>query len=120
MPTPKHLWRKEAHHFAVEIKVGEAWVRHATHHTESEAMADVDKILSDASVSAVKLEEHEITHVCTLLFEDQSAAVLKMPPQLRPTGASQPCPRCTVSAQVATDGTTDWAFCGRCDAAFPV
>jgi len=116
---PEQLWRKESHHFAVEIKVGEAWVRHATTQSESDAMAEADKALSESSITAVKVEEHALTHVCSLLFEDNSPAVLKLPSKMIPTGRKAPCPRCATSSQVAVDGTVEWIFCAKCESAFP-
>jgi hypothetical protein len=116
---PEQLWRKETHHFQVKIKVGESWVLHCTKQTESTAMAEADVAVRDSSVSAIKVEEHALTHVCSLIFEDNSPVVLKLPPKLTPTGGSRPCPRCTLTSQVATDGTNEWIFCGKCESAFP-
>ena len=120
MPEPEQLWRKEAHHFTIDIKVGAAWVRHASHQTESAALADVDTVLRDPSVASVKVEEHRMTHTCSLVFEDNSPSAIRLPPKLKPTGQSAPCPRCSIASQVASDGTNEWVFCGKCDSAFPV
>jgi len=116
---PEQIWRKESHHFTVEIKVGEAWVRHANSQSEEEAMAEADKAASDPSIAAVRVEEHALTHTCSLIFEDNSPAVIHLPPRMTPTGGSKPCPRCALSSQVATDGTNEWIFCGKCESAFP-
>jgi len=116
---PEQLWRKESRHFQVKIKVGELWVIHCTQSTEPKAMAEADIALRDSSVSAVQVEEHALTHICTLLSEDSSPSVLRLPPKMTPTGGSKPCPRCTLSSQVATDGTNEWVFCGKCESAFP-
>ncbi len=116
---PEQLWRKESHHFTVEIKVGETWVRHSTEQTEKRAMDEASTALRDTSVAAVKVEEHALTHICSLLFEDNSPVTLRMPPKMTPTGGSKPCPRCYLSSQVATDGANEWVFCAKCESAFP-
>jgi len=116
---PEQLWRKESHQFAVEIKVGEAWVRHSTSQSEQEAMAEADKAVSEPSVVAVKVEEHRFMHTCSLLYEDSSPAVFKLPPKMIPTGRNEPCPRCHLLSSVAMDGTNEWIFCAKCESAFP-
>jgi hypothetical protein len=116
---PEQLWRKESHEFAVKIKVGETWVQHFTSQSKDKAMAEVDKVLHDFSVSAVQVEEHKLTHTCSLLFEDNHVAALKLAPKMKPTGRKAPCPRCALSSQVATDGTNEWIFCAKCESAFP-
>lgn len=113
------LWRKESHHFIVEIQVGATWVQHTEHMLLDEAHKAAKEALTDRSVSKVRICEHEITHRCSMLFEDSTEEVIQLPPKMASSGRSEPCPRCSTSSQVATDGTNEWIFCARCKSAFP-
>lgn len=119
MSEPKQLWRREALHFVVEIKVGISWVEHSRATTVDAAESEARKALKDPSVTAVRVCEHSITHICKSIFEEEDAPVLRIPPKMTPTGQKKACPLCSKLAPVATDGTNEWVFCGECDRAFP-
>ena len=116
----KELWRREGHHFVIEIKVGNVWVEHCRANTEEEALFQGEKALGDPSILAVRVLEHNISHICTSLWEKQAEVVMRVPPKMTDTGRKQSCPGCYNPAPVADDGTTEWVFCAKCDRAFPV
>ena len=113
------LWRREAHHFIIEIKVGNAWVEHGRSVTEDEALLQGNKALSDPSVAAVRVLLHEMTHRCYSVWEEAAGVVMRVPPKMSPTGRKQSCPVCYDPQPVASDGTDEWIFCAKCDGAFP-
>lgn len=119
MSEPKQLWRREAVHFVIEIKVGISWVEHGRATTEDAAESEARKALREPSITAVRVCKHAITHICTNTFEESDDPVLRIPPKMSHTDRKQACPLCTTMAPVATDGTTEWVFCGKCDRAFP-
>jgi len=120
MSERKELWRKHNVVFAIEIKVGNAWVEHEKRQVEEDAIAEAKRILNDSSVSAVRVYEHNLKHVCTSVFEDKADVVLRVPSKMESTGRKQSCPGCYDLAPVASDGDTEWVFCAACDRAFPV
>jgi hypothetical protein len=119
MSEPEVLWRKETQYFIVEIKVGNTWVEHGREQVESLALKAGSEALKDSSVSAVRILGHALSQVCSNIWEEKALVIMKIPPRMTYTGRTQICPKCAVEATVASDGTTDWIFCGKCDAAFP-
>jgi hypothetical protein len=112
-------WRREAAHFVVEIKVGTAWVEHTRAMTDSEAVFQANKALTQSGISAVRVLSHQISHVCNKTFEEEAAVIMRVPAKMEPTGRKQSCPACYDPQPVASDGTDDWIFCASCDKAFP-
>lgn len=112
-------WRREAAHFVVEIKVGNAWVEHTRAMTDEEAVFQAKKALDQSGVSAVRVMAHEIKHVCHKLFEEEAQIIMRVPPKMNPVGRKQSCPVCYDPQPVASDGTDEWIFCAKCDRAFP-
>lgn len=112
-------WRRNTHHFIVEIKVGNVWVEHGRAQLEDEAAKLTTKALREPGVSAVRTHLHEMKHECYLVSEEEADTVMHLPPKMNPTDRKQACPICKLPAPIANDGTNDWIFCGSCNRANP-
>ena len=119
MQERKELWRKDALDFVVEIRVGNSWVTHSTEAVLSKASEEAETIIKDPSVREVRILEYKLHQVCSNVYEEEGDTVLRIPPKMSPTGRKQECPVCAKMSPVATDGTTEWIFCGKCDRANP-
>jgi len=115
---PKRLWRRVKSYFVVEAYVGRVWVQVGRSEVESALPGIMDKVLAQGATQ-VRVLEHDITHVCTVVDERDAAAKLKAPQKMRDTGRECSCPRCETQSPVYHDGTFDWIFCGSCAQAFP-
>jgi hypothetical protein len=118
----KHLWKRDTHYHVVEIKVGPTWVeKHRTQFGQEEAERLSRIELVDRSVSAVRIHEHRLSHICTETFEEQANPTLKRPRGMRLTNHRAACPACGFDVEVLSEtGGTLWAFCGVCKKALPV
>lgn len=113
-------WERVANYFVVEIQVGKAWVEHSREHTPDRAEAVLREALRDRSVSAVRVLEHKVTHVCDKRWEEQADTVVRLPAKFERTGGTAPCPLCGASSAVASDGANEWLHCSRCDRTLPI
>jgi hypothetical protein len=113
------LWRKEAGHFEVEIKVGNTWVQHSTNMLYGEAQETAKTALDDPSIQNARILEHSFKHVCSMVDELEANTVIRVPPKMRRLDQEIECPRCKLRGQLATDGDTEWVFCGPCNGAYP-
>jgi len=116
----ERLWRKEAHHFVIEIQVGNVWVEHSRANTSYEARNQAKEAIIDKSVKAVRVVEHALTHVATKIYEDAQIAILKIPAKMAITDRIQACPKCSSPSKVAYDGCDYWTFCDACQSTMPV
>jgi hypothetical protein len=121
--TKKKEWTRRAHYWIVEIKVGNAWVQAAKLESSSNAAERLaNKKLKDPSVSAVKVTEHEIEHVCSLVMSEFGQAVsVRVPNKFTQTGETGVCRVCYGRTVIAVDNSkAPWAFCEQCERALPV
>jgi hypothetical protein len=117
----KRLWRRYSSAYVVEIRVGNAWTTHFKTEDPEKAKREAESILNDLSVSAVKIQEHEIEHVCSAVWEKERAIIQKIPPTMTDTGKYETCPSCQTPRQkIAYDGHSHWLFCGECKRANPI
>ena len=113
------LWRKEASHLVVEIRVGNTWVNFGQRNTLSEAKALAGIGLKEPATAAARIVEHEIVHRATQIEYLEKDAITPVPPKMTSLDYKLSCPRCDRETGVATDGTNQWILCTRCQGAFP-
>ena len=119
----KQEWVKDTHFYTIEVKVGNSWVQHGRgrYYSPIEAHEDAKNFMSDASVSAVKVNEEVIRQVHSTVWLQEVDNVISLPRQFTDTGQKQPCRKCNNIARIASNGAHSFTFCTneKCKATLP-